>query len=96
MLLTKDQIKHLAQLARLQLSTVEQKKYTTQLGSILDYFEKLTHLDTQDIKITSQSINLTNINRLDEAKNCESKVVSTILDNAPNKSGSYIKVNKVL
>ena len=96
MQLDTQQIKHLAQLARLELSTAEQEKYTKQLGDILDYFEKLTHTDTKNIKLTSQSINLKNINRLDEVKNCEPKVVTTILDNSPDKSGDYIKVNKVL
>jgi len=96
MLIDDNQIKHLAQLARLELSTAEQEKYTKQLGDILGYFEKLTQLDTQDIKATSQSIDLKNISHLDESKNCSTEIQSAILNNAPDKSGNYIKVNKVL
>ena len=96
MLIQDYQIKHLAQLARLELSTVEQEKYTKQLGAILNYFEKLAHLNTQNVEVTSQSINLKNINRPDKIKDCHPDVLAAILDNAPDKSGNYIKVNKVL
>lgn len=96
MALTTQQIKKIAQLARLELSTANQKKFTKQLGNILDYFEKLTQLDTQDIQPTSQSIDLKNVDRLDEIKNCESEIQTAVLKNVPQTSGRYIKVNKVL
>ena len=90
------QVEHVAKLARIQLSPQAKKKFTEQLGDILDYFEKLKQLDTRDIPITSQSIELVNIHRLDAVKGCDQNAQKIILDNAPARSGDYFKVNKIL
>ena len=90
------QVEHVAQLARIQLKPQAKKKFTEQLGDILDYFEKLKKLDTRNIPITSQSIELVNRHRLDEVKGCHQDTQKIILDNAPAKSGGYFKVNKIL
>ena len=89
-------IEHLATLARIELSPKEKKKFAQQLGDILSYFEKLKQLDTQHIPITSQSIDLVNINRSDEVKDCDQDTQQHILDNAPNTSGNYFKTGKIL
>jgi len=96
MQLTSTQIEQLAKLARLKLAPTDQKKFTKQLGDILGYFEKLTQLDTQNIEPTSQSIDLKNVDRLDEIKDCLPEIQTAILNNTPDKSGNYIRVNKVL
>jgi aspartyl-tRNA(Asn)/glutamyl-tRNA(Gln) amidotransferase subunit C len=89
-------VEHVAKLARIQLKPAEKKKFTEQLGDILNYFEKLKKLDTQDIAITSQSIDLVDIHRPDEVKNYNQAGQQIILDNAPGRSGNYFKVNKIL
>lgn len=90
------QIKHIAHLARIELTRDEQQKFAKDLGDIFGYFGKLKKLDTAGIEPTSQSIELKNIYRPDEAKNCQSDIQENILNNLPDKSGRYFKVDKIL
>lgn len=96
MSLNNQQVEYVAGLARVKLTAKEKDKFTRQLGDILDYFEKLKQLNTQDIPITSQSIELVNIHRLDEIKDSDPDSPKNILNNAPECSGDYFKVNKIL
>ncbi len=89
-------ISHLAALAKLELSAAEQKTFSGQLNKILDYFNQLQELDTQKIPITSQTIDLVNVTRSDESKSCDPEIQKNILGNAPQSSGRYFKVNKIL
>jgi len=90
------QIEHIAHLARLELGAKEKEKFTQQLSSVLEYFEKLKEVDTNSIEPTSQSVPLINVNRADEIKDCPKEIRKNILDNAPQKSGKYFKANKIL
>ena len=47
MSLTKQQVEHIASLARLELTDQEKEKFTKELSSILDYFEQLKEVDTE-------------------------------------------------
>lgn len=89
-------INHIADLARIKLSPQEKQKFTEQLGDILEYFAKLKQLDTKNIPITSQSIDLVNINRIDQIQGCDQDTQKHILANAPQKSGGYFKTDKIL
>lgn len=89
-------ISHLAALAKLELSASEQNVFAGQLSEILDYFNQLQKLNTQDIAITSQTIDLINVARPDEIKGCDTKIQDSILNNAPQSSDRYFKVNKIL
>jgi len=96
MQLNTKQIEHVAKLARIELNSEEKQKFTKDLGDILDYFEKLKRLETTGIEPTSQSIELKNIFRADEITGCPEDVQKNILANAPDGSGRFIKVNKIL
>jgi len=96
MSLNTEQIQHLAHLARLELTTQEQEKFTSQISSILEYFDKLNEVDTQGVEPLSQSIELENILRPDEIEECDTNIRDSILNNAPQTSGDYIKTNKIL
>ena len=67
--LTKDQVRHIAKLARLNLSNEEVEKFTTELTQILDYVEVLQEVDTNDVEPTAQVTGLTNSFRDDEIRN---------------------------
>jgi aspartyl-tRNA(Asn)/glutamyl-tRNA(Gln) amidotransferase subunit C len=90
------QVEHLSHLARIELTADEKNTLTKDLGDILAYFEKLKALDTSNIEPTSQSIKLNNITRLDEVKPCKDAMQKKIIDNFPDSSGRFIKVNKVI
>ncbi|MDP2860595.1 MAG: Asp-tRNA(Asn)/Glu-tRNA(Gln) amidotransferase subunit GatC [bacterium] len=59
-------IAHIAKLANLSLTPAEEKKFSRQLGEILDYIAKLNKLDTEKIEPTSQVTGLENVWREDE------------------------------
>lgn len=65
-MLTNTEVKKIAKLARLNLSDAEIQKYAQQLSSILDYFEILKEVNTENVKPIAQITGLKNIKRPDE------------------------------
>lgn len=61
-------ITHIAKLANLKISPDEEKKFQSQLSSILDYIARLNEVDTTDVKETSQVTGLENITRDDRTE----------------------------
>ena len=68
MALTKNDVKHLAKLARLSLTEEEIEKFTNQLGEIFQHLDKLAELDTEGIEETAQVNGLENAMRADLVK----------------------------
>lgn len=66
MKLTKDQVKHVAKLARLGLTEVEVEKFQTQLSGILYYVEQLNEVNTDKVLPTAQVTGLANVMREDK------------------------------
>ena len=94
MKLTRDDVLHIALLARLGLTEIEVEKFREQLSNILENFEILQQVDTTDILPTAQSVALQNIVRDDEV--AKSLPQSQILANAPQKERNFFKVRAVL
>lgn len=63
---TKDEIKHIARLARIRLSEAEVEKFASQLTNVLSYVDILNELDTEGVELTSQVTGLTNVMGEDE------------------------------
>jgi aspartyl-tRNA(Asn)/glutamyl-tRNA(Gln) amidotransferase subunit C len=82
MSLTKDQVLHIAKLARLQLTSEEIDKMTKELSSILDYVKVLDEVDTATTEPTSQVTGLTNAFREDEVRP-SSATPDKLLENSP-------------
>lgn len=66
MKLTRDQVLHIATLARLGLTEEEIVKLQSELSGILSYVEQLGEVDTKDVLPTAQVTELTNVSRADE------------------------------
>jgi aspartyl-tRNA(Asn)/glutamyl-tRNA(Gln) amidotransferase subunit C len=94
MKLSRDEVSHIALLARLGLTEAELDKFKEQLSNILENFEILQQVDTSSVPPTAQSIPLQNIVRDDEV--AASLPEDEILANAPKKDGSYFRVRAVL
>lgn len=88
-------LKHVAELARLKLSDKEERKFGEQLGSVLQYVEKLNEVDTKNIPITAQVSGLANVSREDRVFNWDRGEVETALNQADMESG-YVKVKRIL
>lgn len=68
MSISKEQVEHIAALARLRLSTEESDQFTIQLNQILTFAEKLNELDTEHIEPTSHVYPMSNVMREDVVK----------------------------
>jgi len=95
MKLSREEVKHIAFLARLGLTEAEVGKFRLQLSNILENFEMLKQVDTSDVLPTAQSIALQNVLREDEIT-AESLPQGEILANAPQQDDNYFKVKAVL
>lgn len=94
MKLSREQVLHIALLARLGLTEAEVDRFSEQLSNILDSFEVLQQVDTTGITPTAQSIALQNVMKDD--KDTASLAQSEILANAPQRDGSFFRVRAVL
>lgn len=89
-----DQVKHVANLARLAITDEEAKTFTKQLSSILEYAEQLNELDTTGVEPMTHVLDLKNVLRKDEPK--EWITQEDALKNAPDTKGDYFRVPSIL
>ena len=94
MKLSREEVLHIALLARLGLTETEVDRLSEQLSNILESFEVLQQVDTSGIQPTAQSIALQNVMKDDEG--ATSLPQSEILANAPRKEGDCFRVRAVL
>ena len=89
-----DQVKHLASLARIDLSREDLEELSKQLGNIFDQFESLRGLNLESVAPTAHIADSTNITREDQVGN--SLTTDEVLVNAPMRNGDFFQVNPVL
>ena len=94
MKLSREEVIHIALLARLGLTKTDVATFQEQLSNILENFEVLEQVDTSDVPPTAQSITLQNVMKDDEAS--ASLSPSEILANAPKKEADFFRVRAVL
>jgi len=94
MKLSKEEVEHIADLARLNLSDEEITTYQAQLSAILDYFEHLQALDTEKIPPTATVLPLRSVTRSDEVEPPLDR--EKVLGNAPEAEDGCFKVPAVL
>ena len=92
--LSAEDVRAIADLARLELSDADVVVYQRQLSDILQYFQKLQELETSHIDPTSSVLPLTNVMRADEAVPALS--VDEVVANAPDSDGEQFRVRAVL
>ncbi len=92
--ISKEEVLHVAHLARLEFSEEELERFTTELSRILEYMNKLSELDTSSVEPMYHAIELENVFRKDVVR--ESFTEEEILKNAPRKKESYFVVPKVI
>jgi aspartyl-tRNA(Asn)/glutamyl-tRNA(Gln) amidotransferase subunit C len=92
--LTRDQIRHVAELAKLKLTEAEIQLFQAQLSAILDYAARVDELDTDQIPPTATILPLQNVMRPDEPRASFPRQV--MLANAPAVDEGFVKVKVVL
>ena len=93
-MIDREQVHKVAHLARLELTPEEEEKFTTQLGSILDYFEQLSELDVNNVPPTLRAIDVKNVTRADDLQPYPNS--EDILESEKVKEGDLFKVPKIL
>lgn len=92
--LTTKEVEHIANLARLELTDEEKRRYRQQLSAILDYFAQLRELDTSGIPPTSSVLPPRSALREDEPRPGLS--LEELLRNAPDTEADQFRVPPVL
>ncbi|MGF1491646.1 MAG: Asp-tRNA(Asn)/Glu-tRNA(Gln) amidotransferase subunit GatC [Microcoleaceae cyanobacterium] len=93
-MLDREQVHKVAHLARLALTPEEEESFTTELGSILEYFEQLGELDTENVAPTTRAIDMSNVTRSDQLEANVDR--DEILGRAPEQDGDYFRVPRIL
>ncbi|MBS4175621.1 Asp-tRNA(Asn)/Glu-tRNA(Gln) amidotransferase subunit GatC [Bacillus sp. FJAT-49736] len=92
--ISKEQVYHVANLARLDIKEQEAEKFTKQLDDIINLAELLNEVDTSGIKPTSHVLNIHNVMREDEAE--EGLPREEVLKNAPDHKDGQIRVPSIM
>ena len=86
----REQVLHVARLARLRLSEEEVERMSSELSTILDHIEKINELDLDDVEPTSHVVEVENVLRADEPR--ESWPREEILEPAPDAADGGFRV----
>jgi len=90
MAIDREQLLHVAHLARLELRDEELERLGAQLNDILEAVSKVSELDLSEVPPTSHPLDLVNVWAEDEPRLC--LTVEEALENAPEREGAYFKV----
>jgi aspartyl-tRNA(Asn)/glutamyl-tRNA(Gln) amidotransferase subunit C len=94
MAVTRKDVEHIAELARLKFEDAELDSFTDQLNEILNYMEKLNELNTENVEPLSHPVEGNNVFRDDVEK--PSITTEEALKNAPEKDDRFFRVPKVI
>jgi aspartyl-tRNA(Asn)/glutamyl-tRNA(Gln) amidotransferase subunit C len=92
--ISREDVQHVARLARLELSEGELERMRVELNNILAYMDKLRSLDTRGVEPTSPAVPLRNVMREDEP--CPSLPRDEMLANAPDRAGDFFRVPRII
>lgn len=94
MSISKEEIKHIANLSRINVSEGELDKYVETLSNIVDMANEISKLNTDDVKPTAHVLENVNVFRKDEVEPSYNR--DKILENAPTKESGCISLPKVV
>ena len=92
--ITREEVKKVAHLARLELNEDEINNHAKQLEKILKYIKQLEKIDTNDVPCTTRAIEVTNVFRQDKRK--ESDCIDELLELGPSREDKFFKVPKII
>jgi aspartyl-tRNA(Asn)/glutamyl-tRNA(Gln) amidotransferase subunit C len=94
MAITRDEVRHIALLARLRLTDAEEEALSDHLSHILEHFERLNDLDTSGVEPTAHVRSVDSTMRDDLVTN--EPATEAWLANAPERDGAFFKVPKII
>ncbi|WP_125980889.1 Asp-tRNA(Asn)/Glu-tRNA(Gln) amidotransferase subunit GatC [Loigolactobacillus iwatensis] len=96
MAISKEQVTHVADLARLSFTDEELGQFTDQLSQITDMFNELQEVDTKGVEPMTHVVDLVNVLRDDVPAAANPQEREALLKNAPDAEDGYIKVPAIL
>ena len=93
-MLEREEVQHVARLARLHLSDEELERMREQLDAILAYIDKLRELDVEGVEPTSHAVPLLDVMRDDALRPCLPQ--EEALANAPDRAGEFFRVPRII
>ncbi len=94
MALSREEVLHVARLARVGVSEEDVSKFQQQLSQILDHFDTLSHIDTAELPPTTHTLALESVISPDQPRT--SLRQEDVLQNAPSSQDGYLRVRAVL
>ncbi len=95
-MISKEEVKKVAKLARLGLAEKEIGKFQQELSSILDYVKKLKKADVSKIEPTSHPNKAENVMRADDGHSCSAETKKSMIEQAPEEKDGYVQVKQIL
>ena len=92
--ITKEEVKKVANLARLELDENQINNHADQLEKILEYIKQLEKIETDDVPCTTRAIEVKNIFRKDENKS--SDCTEELLELGPSREDKFFKVPRII
>jgi len=92
--ISRDDVVHVARLARLALTDADLETMREQLNAILSHIDALRGVDTAGIEPTSHAVPQFNVMRADDPRPCLS--VEEMLANAPDRAGDFFRVPRII
>ena len=92
--ITKEEVRKVAHLARLELNEDQINSHAKQLEKILEYVKQLEKINTEGVPCTTRAIEVTNVFRKDENK--KSGCAEELLELGPSREDKYFKVPKII
>jgi aspartyl-tRNA(Asn)/glutamyl-tRNA(Gln) amidotransferase subunit C len=92
--ISREDVVHVARLARLALTDAELETMREQLNAILSHIDALRAVDTSGVEPTSHAVPQFNVMREDEPKPCFP--VEEMLANAPDRAGDFFRVPRII
>jgi len=94
-MIDKEQVQHIAKLARLQLKEEEVVRYQQDLSQILDYFGILEEVNTENVEPMTHFVHHENIAREDVSQREDPAIISRIMQLAPAMKDGFLKVKAI-
>ena len=94
MALTKEDVKKISELCRIELSEAEIEKFQKELSVVLDYVSELNKVDTEGVEEISQVTGLVNVLREDKPETSE--IRDAIIKNFPDSKDRLLKIKSIL
>lgn len=92
----KEEVQHLANLARLELTDAEVEQYTKEFGGILEYVHSVNEVSSSLDASRIESVSVRNVFREDGPAHQSGEYTDDILKEAPDTQDGFVKVKKIL